>query len=77
MERTINTTGITRLLTMEGAAAYLGLEKSTLYEWVSKRKIDYVKVGRLTKFDQQQLDKWIAAHTVKARVEGSTSHGTH
>ncbi len=55
-----------RLLTISEAAAYLGLSKLTLYEWVSQRKIEYVKVGRLVKFDQRQLERWIEKHTIKA-----------
>ena len=55
-----------RLLTLPEAAAYLGLSKLTLYEWVSMRKIEYVKVGRLVKFDQRQLERWIEKHTIKA-----------
>lgn len=55
-----------RLLTMTEAASYLGLSKLTLYEWVSQRKIEYGKVGRLVKFDQRQLERWIEKHTVKA-----------
>jgi|SoiMethySBSTD1v2_1073268.scaffolds.fasta_scaffold311721_2 excisionase family DNA binding protein len=54
-----------RLLTVPEAAAYLGLSKLTIYEWVSQRKIEYVKVGRLVKFDQRQLERWIEKHTVK------------
>jgi excisionase family DNA binding protein len=53
-----------RLLNM--TAEYLGLSKLTLYEWVSQRKIKYVKVGRLVKFDARQLERWIEKHTVKA-----------
>jgi excisionase family DNA binding protein len=55
-----------RLLTIPEAAEYLGLSKLTLYEWVSQRKIEYVKVGRLVKFDQRQLERWIEKHTIKA-----------
>jgi excisionase family DNA binding protein len=55
-----------RLLTITEAATYLGLSKLTLYEWVSQRKIEYVKVGRLVKFDQRQLERWIDKHTIKA-----------
>ncbi len=58
-----------RLLTIPEAAAYLGLSKLTLYEWVSQRKIEYIKVGRLVKFDQRQLERWIEKHTVKVRQE--------
>ena len=59
---------------MPEAAAYLGLQPATLYEWVGKRKISYTKIGRLTKFDRRNLDKFIEQHTVKARV---TTHGSH
>lgn len=66
------TTIMERLLTVEETAAYLGLSKLTVYDWISKRKIEYVKVGRLVKFDQRVLAKWIAQHTVKPR----STHGT-
>ncbi|MBX3234795.1 MAG: helix-turn-helix domain-containing protein [Nitrospiraceae bacterium] len=56
-----------RLLTLAEAAKYLGISKLTLYGWVSARKIRFVKIGRLVKFKQQDLDQWIDQHTVKAR----------
>jgi excisionase family DNA binding protein len=31
---------------------------------VSQRRIPYVKVGRLVKFDVELLDKWIKQNTV-------------
>lgn len=46
-----------KLLTLNEAAAYLGISKLTLYGWTSQRRIDHVKVGRLVKFDRQTLDK--------------------
>lgn len=57
-----------KLLTIDEASEYLGISKLTLYGWVSARKVAFVKVGRLVKFKQDQLDKWIDQHTVKARV---------
>ncbi|MBS0180020.1 MAG: helix-turn-helix domain-containing protein [Nitrospira sp.] len=62
-----------RLLTVEETAAYLGLSKLTVYDWVSQRKIEHVKIGRLVKFDPRVLDRWIDQHTVKPR---SSAHGT-
>ena len=72
---------MSRLLTMDEASEYLGISKLTLYGWVSARKLGFVKVGRLVKFKQQDLDKWIDQHTVKPRVEtqklldGRSIHG--
>ncbi len=60
---------MSKLLTMDEASEYLGISKLTLYGWVSARKLGFVKVGRLVRFKQEHLDKWIDQHTVKARVE--------
>ena len=59
---------MSKLLTMVEASEYLGVSKLTLYGWVSARKVSFVKVGRLVKFKQEHLDKWIDQHTVKAPV---------
>ena len=60
---------MSKLLTIDEASEYLGISKLTLYGWVSARKLGFVKVGRLVKFKQEHLDKWIDQHTVKARPE--------
>jgi excisionase family DNA binding protein len=44
---------------MNEAAEYLGITKGTLYVWVCQRKVPCVKVGRLTKFDINDIDAWI------------------
>jgi len=53
-----------RLITVKEAAVYTGLSPDTLYTMVSQRRIPFVKVGRLTKFDRGLLDTWITQHTV-------------
>ena len=58
---------MSNLLTMDEAAKYLGISKLTLYGWVSARKLGYVKIGRLVKFKQTQLDAWIDQHTITPR----------
>src|SRR5438132_13317218 len=58
---------MSKLLTMDEASEYLGISKLTLYGWVSARKLGFVKIGRLVKFKQEDLDQWIDRHTVKAR----------
>jgi excisionase family DNA binding protein len=55
-----------RLITIEEASEYLGISKNTLYSWVSQKKIGYVKVGRLTKFDLRVLDRYIDNNTVES-----------
>lgn len=36
----------------------------TLYAMVSQRRVPFVRVGRLVKFDVELLDKWIKQNTV-------------
>ncbi len=54
-----------RLLTIKEVAEYTGLSPHTLYCMVSQRRIPFVKMGRLTKFDKDILDAWITRHSVK------------
>jgi len=53
-----------RLVSIQDCALYLGLSVHTLYTMVSQRRIPFVKVGRLVKFDLALLDAWIAKRTV-------------
>ncbi|MBH0178420.1 MAG: helix-turn-helix domain-containing protein [Nitrospira sp.] len=53
-----------KLIPIQEAAQYTGLSPHTLYTMVSQRRIPYVKVGRLVKFDVDLLDKWIKQQTV-------------
>jgi excisionase family DNA binding protein len=48
-----------RLLSLPKAAAYLGIAHSTLYKWVSHKRIPVFRSGRLLKFDINELDKII------------------
>jgi excisionase family DNA binding protein len=54
-----------RLLDIQEVATYTGLSVHTLYTMVSQRRIPFVKMGRLTKFDLQELDRWIIRRSVK------------
>jgi excisionase family DNA binding protein len=56
-----------RLLDIQEVATYTGLSVHTLYTMVSQRRIPFVKLGRLTKFDREEIDKWIAGNSVKVR----------
>jgi len=52
-----------QLLDTKDASEFLGIRKSTLYEWVIQRKIPYIKVGRLLKFRIEDLDSWLQKRT--------------
>jgi len=53
-----------KLISVTEAAQYTGLSVHTVYTMVSQRRIPYVKVGRLVKFDVPMLDAWIRKNTV-------------
>lgn len=56
------------LLSVYEAAEYLGVQPGTLRNWLSARRLAYVKVGRLTRLSSDTLNRFIAEHTV-ASVE--------
>ncbi|MHA2061910.1 MAG: helix-turn-helix domain-containing protein [Candidatus Sifarchaeia archaeon] len=58
------------LMTIEEAANYLGIRLSTLYKYTSARKIPHVKVGRLVKFRQEDLENWVNERFVKPIRQG-------
>jgi excisionase family DNA binding protein len=57
------------LLSVEEAADYLAISEGTMRNWISMRRIEHVKVGRLTRVAQGVLDRYIAAHTIRAADE--------
>ena len=50
-----------RWLSVEEIAAHLGVKKDTIYKWVRTTDIPYHKVGRLLKFQVQEVDNWVRA----------------
>jgi excisionase family DNA binding protein len=48
-----------KLMTVNEAAAYLGLSVHTLYSWTSQRKVPFVKLGNRVRFDRKKLDAWV------------------
>lgn len=53
-----------KLMTPDEAATYLRISKLTLYGWTSKKKIPFKKVGRLIRFDKDDIDNWSKADEV-------------
>jgi excisionase family DNA binding protein len=53
-----------RYLDVAGAAEYLSLSTSYLFKLVSRRRIPFIKMGRLVRFDRNALDKWAGRRQV-------------
>ena len=54
-----------KLLKYEEMADLLGISHNTLRNWVSARRVPYVKVGKLVRFDPAQVMEYINTHTVQ------------
>ena len=60
---------IRRLVDIQVLAGYLDVAPDTIYTMVNQRRIPYVKVGRLLKFDPRAIDAWIAKNSVMPMPE--------
>lgn len=58
------------LLTPIKAAEYLKLAQNTLSVWRStkRQEIPYIKLGRSVRYRLSDLDEWLAANTISAKV---------
>ncbi len=56
-----------RLININELSEYIGMSTSTLYSWVSQKRVPYVKCGRLTKFDVRKIDEWIEEISVEKK----------
>ena len=61
--------GTGELLTLAEAGSLLRLKTSTLRAWVLRRKIPYVKVGRLVRLRRADLESLISNSLIPARPD--------
>ena len=55
-----------RLKTMDEAAEYLNIPKSTLYKLCSRNELLYRKIGRYNRFTVDDLEKFIQQQLVES-----------
>jgi len=48
-----------RLLSANEAAQLLGVSAYTIRQWARERRIPYYKVGRLLRFDADEIERWL------------------
>ena len=50
-------------------AEFLGVKRGTLYSWVSRNRIPYIRYGpRCVRFDLNELQDWIDRHKVSPKA---------
>lgn len=47
------------LLTVNDLAAMLQVKEKTIYAWASQRKIPFIKVGSIVRFDPNEIEQWL------------------
>ena len=57
-----------KLLTIDELAVIIKVKKSTIYQWVHLRLIPYIKVGRLLRFREEDIQKWLISRQVEPSV---------
>ena len=56
-----------RLLDIDDAADYLNVSPRFIRRLIAQRRINYLKIGKFVRFDQDELDDWVQAQRVDAR----------
>jgi excisionase family DNA binding protein len=52
------------LLTIKDLSQWLQIKPSTLYTWVAQRKIPFVKINGLIRFQDSEINGWIRSFQV-------------
>ena len=62
-----------RLLTVEELSDRLQVGRTTIYRWVATDFVPYFKVGRVVRFDEEAVKRWLAkrAYGGKKRMAGT------
>ena len=56
-------------MSAEEMAAHLGVTKDTVYSWIAERGMPAHKVGRLWKFQADEVDDWVRRGGSSASTE--------
>jgi len=57
-----------KLLTTEEIAELLGVRESTIYQWTQQGFIPHVKLGRLVRFREADITKWLDERSENGRT---------
>ncbi|MEO7861414.1 MAG: helix-turn-helix domain-containing protein [Nitrospirales bacterium] len=50
------------LMTVKEVSQWLQVKPSTLYVWAEQGMIPHLKLGRLLRFEHDEIDMWLQAH---------------
>jgi len=50
---------MTKLLTVTEVAEWLSVSPKTVYRWVHEEHVPHLKLGRVVRFDQKDIERWV------------------
>ena len=63
---------MSRLMDVDELAAYLKLQKQTIYNWLHAKKISGIKVGHVWRFDKRAIDAWLRSQIRDVELKTDT-----
>jgi len=57
------------LLSIDELSQYLHVAPKTLRNWVSGKKVPYIKINGAVRFSRKKIDKWLERKTVDVTKE--------
>lgn len=54
-----------KYLSPEELAINLSISKMTIYNWIYQRKIPFFKIGRLVRFREEDIERWLKTKEIK------------
>ena len=54
-----------KLIGVKELSEYFGIRVNTIYMWTYQKKLPYFKIGKLVKFDQEEIDAWLKEKKIK------------
>ena len=61
------------LINVSDAASQLRISRKTLYKWVESGQIPFVRIGRLVRFREKDLDEWVEERLENGSARKSAS----
>ena len=56
---------MTKLLSPQELSEVLSISIETVYAWTSQKRIPFIKMGRLVRFNVDEVNKWLDRQRVK------------
>lgn len=55
-----------RWLSVDEIATHLGIKRDTVYKWITEKRMPAHKVGRLWKFQKEEINEWVRSGGAEA-----------